>query len=107
MSAYTDQILTCADCGAEFAFTGQEQAFYAEKGFTSAPRRCKPCRAAHKAQRAGGSGPSFGAGRPRSGGMGGDRQMFDATCASCGKETQVPFKPSGVKPVYCRDCFRK
>ncbi|MAF81195.1 zinc-binding protein, partial [bacterium] len=31
--------------------------------------------------------------------------MFDATCADCGSETQVPFQPSGDRPVYCRDCF--
>ncbi|TAL57959.1 MAG: hypothetical protein EPN86_01045 [Nanoarchaeota archaeon] len=33
--------------------------------------------------------------------------MHDVTCAKCGKLTQVPFKPSGSKPVYCSDCFRK
>jgi len=32
--------------------------------------------------------------------------LFDATCAECGKQTQVPFKPSGNRPVYCRDCFK-
>ena len=37
----------------------------------------------------------------------GDRPMFDATCSNCGKETQVPFQPSGDRPVYCNDCFRK
>ena len=37
----------------------------------------------------------------------GDRQMFDATCSDCGQETQVPFEPSGDRPVYCRDCFQK
>ena len=33
------------------------------------------------------------------------RQLFSVKCASCGKETQVPFKPSGNRPVYCRDCY--
>lgn len=33
------------------------------------------------------------------------RQLFEVTCASCGKKTQVPFKPSGDRPVYCRDCY--
>ena len=28
-----------------------------------------------------------------------------ATCASCGREAQVPFRPSGARPVYCSDCF--
>jgi CxxC-x17-CxxC domain-containing protein len=34
-------------------------------------------------------------------------QLHDATCATCGAHCEVPFKPSGLKPVYCRDCFRK
>nr|MDO8082403.1 hypothetical protein [Candidatus Freyarchaeota archaeon] len=35
------------------------------------------------------------------------REMFTVTCADCGKETQVPFKPDGVRPVYCRECYQK
>jgi CxxC-x17-CxxC domain-containing protein len=35
------------------------------------------------------------------------RQMHKATCAECGKECEVPFKPSGDRPVYCRDCYAK
>lgn len=99
------QVITCADCSSEFTFTTEEQAFYAEKGF-SAPRRCKSCRAAAKAARSGGSGgSSYGSG----GGYGQrtERQMFDVTCAQCGVATQVPFKPNGAKPVLCRDCFRR
>ena len=33
------------------------------------------------------------------------REMFEATCANCGKTASVPFRPSGSKPVYCSDCF--
>ena len=33
------------------------------------------------------------------------RQMYTATCSSCGKEAQVPFQPTSGKPVYCSDCF--
>lgn len=33
------------------------------------------------------------------------RQLYDVKCAKCGKQTQVPFKPSGNRPVYCRDCY--
>lgn len=33
------------------------------------------------------------------------RQLYSVTCASCGKQAQVPFKPSGDRPVYCRDCY--
>lgn len=34
-------------------------------------------------------------------------EMHKATCSNCGNECEVPFKPSGDKPVYCRDCFAK
>ena len=33
--------------------------------------------------------------------------LHDAVCDECGKNCQVPFKPSGEKPVYCSDCFEK
>ena len=64
--------------------------------------------------RSGGSRGGFSGGRggdrggDRRGGFGGDREvtMHKATCADCGKECEVPFKPSGDKPVFCSDCFR-
>ena len=90
--AYTDQVLTCADCGIDFVFSASEQEFFAQKGFTSAPKRCPSCRAQRRA-----SGGGFSRG---------PREMFDAVCARCGKDTQVPFKPTGARPVYCSDCFR-
>ena len=31
-------------------------------------------------------------------------QLFDAVCSGCGAKTQVPFKPDGKRPVYCKDC---
>jgi CxxC-x17-CxxC domain-containing protein len=95
---YTDETLSCADCGAPFTFTAGEQEFHASKGFTNKPGRCPTCRAARRAQRDGGS---YGGGS-----YGGQREMFTATCASCGNEARVPFQPRGDKPVYCSDCFR-
>ncbi len=51
-----------------------------------------------------GGGRGFGGG----GGYGrGQREEYKATCADCKKECTVPFKPSGDRPVYCRDCFLK
>ena len=104
---YTDQVITCGDCGIEFVFSASEQEFFAEKGFASAPKRCGSCRAQRRASNGGPS--SYGNG----GGYGGDsgfsrgpREMHDATCAQCGSETQVPFRPTGARPVYCSDCFR-
>lgn len=32
-------------------------------------------------------------------------ELFDAICAKCGNACQVPFRPNGQKPVYCRACF--
>lgn len=90
-----DKTLTCRDCGADFVFTAAEQDFYAEKGFTNEPGRCPDCRRARK-QNSGFGGR--GNGRQQ-------REMHSAVCAACGKETQVPFRPSGDRPVYCSDCF--
>ncbi len=95
-SEFKDKVLTCAQCGAEFVHTAAAQAFYKEKGFANEPKRCPPCRKARKTQGGGGSARGGGA-----------RQMYAATCADCGKETEVPFKPSGSRPVYCLDCYRK
>lgn len=108
---YSDKILTCADCGQAFTFTGSEQEFYANRQF-SEPRRCASCRAARKAQRNEGgysSGSSYGSGSygghssygaPRA-----PREMFTTTCSNCGQEAKVPFQPTSGKPVYCNDCF--
>jgi CxxC-x17-CxxC domain-containing protein len=108
-----DTTLTCRDCGQAFTFTSGEQDFYASRGF-SEPSRCADCRAARKSQRDGGSsyssyGSSYGGGGGGGYGSGGrgQREMFSATCSSCGKEAQVPFQPSGDKPVYCSDCFQQ
>jgi len=55
---------------------------------------------------------SFGGGNSRGfggggGGGGGQREMFEAVCAECGKPTTVPFKPTQGRPVFCRDCFQQ
>ncbi len=128
---YTDATITCADCGQQFVFTAGEQEFYAQRGF-SKPIRCSSCRAARKAARgdsggggyAGDSGYSSGGGYSAAGGYSsggggyssggggfgnrdrGPREMFSATCSSCGKEAKVPFRPTSGKPVYCSDCFQ-
>ncbi|MFA5431818.1 MAG: CxxC-x17-CxxC domain-containing protein [Candidatus Paceibacterota bacterium] len=36
-----------------------------------------------------------------------DRPMFDAVCNTCGKRFELPFRPTGEKPVYCSECFEK
>ncbi len=86
---YADKTLTCKECGNEFVFTAGEQEFYAERGFVNEPQRCKVCRDARKSS-----------GRP-------DREMFTATCAACGAEAKVPFRPREDRPVYCSECYAK
>lgn len=93
-----DKVLVCRDCGQEFVFTAREQEFYAEKGFQNEPGRCPACRQARKQATA---GRNSGGGYARA-----QRRMYPAVCASCGAETEVPFQPSGDKPVYCRDCYQ-
>lgn len=121
-----DKTLVCKECGREFTFTAGEQEFYASRGLTHEPSRCPECRAARKAagggrspsrggyssdygDNYGSSGSSYGGGE-YGGSRGGygeraPRQMYTATCSSCGKEAQVPFQPTSGKPVYCSDCF--
>jgi len=36
-----------------------------------------------------------------------DKQMFQATCVKCGNKCEVPFRPTGERPVYCGQCFGK
>ena len=109
--SYADKTITCRDCGMDFVFTSGEQEFYAQKGFTNEPTRCPSCRQARKASGGGRSGgygerDSYGSRGGYSSG-GGSREMHTTTCASCGKEAQVPFVPRGDKPVYCSDCFQQ
>ncbi len=49
-----------------------------------------------------GGGRRFGGDRDR-----GDRKMYKATCDECGDRCEVPFKPSGDKPIKCDKCFGK
>ena len=43
--------------------------------------------------------------RPFGGRDSGKRSMHRATCDECGQDCEVPFKPSGDKPIYCSNCF--
>ena len=95
MDTFNDKTLACVDCGQDFIFSKNEQAFYAERGFTNEPKRCKNCRDKRKMARDGGGGGSR------------ERQMVSVTCDSCGVATEVPFTPVSGKPVYCRDCYNQ
>src|SRR5688500_2680524 len=94
MDTFNDKSLSCIECGGDFLFSSNEQAFYAERGFTNEPKRCKNCRDKRKTSST----------REMSGGS---RQMVSVTCDSCGIATEVPFTPVSGKPVYCRDCYNQ
>ena len=102
--AYEDKTISCEDCGDDFVHSAEDQARYAERGFSSEPKRCRPCREKRKAAQQ--ERRSHGGGGGRGGGDRGPRESFEAVCAECGVTTTVPFKPRGDRPVYCRDCFR-
>jgi len=86
---YEDITLKCKDCGCDFVWTAGEQEFYAEKGFTNQPSRCKDCRSNKKSAR-----------------RSGHREMAEAVCAKCGKTCQVPASvATDGRPVLCSDCF--
>ena len=100
--SFEDKTLNCCDCDQEFTHSAEDQTFYAERGFTNEPKRCRECREKRKSQGSRGGGGGGG------GGYGGrsQREFHEVTCAECGSQTTVPFKPTEDRPVYCRDCFR-
>ncbi len=88
--SFTDKILKCRDCGNDFTFTAGEQDFYQTRGLLHEPRRCPDCRTNRR---------TTDGDRPA-------RAMHDVICSNCGRQTQVPFVPTGSRPVYCMDCFQ-
>jgi CxxC-x17-CxxC domain-containing protein len=86
---FTDRVLTCSDCGAEFVFTSGEQLFSHDKQFKNEPRHCKQC----KAKRVRGGSRA--------------RPETRTNCSQCGAATTVPFKPTQGRPVLCRSCYQQ
>ncbi|MFC1969847.1 CxxC-x17-CxxC domain-containing protein [Chloroflexota bacterium] len=95
--SFQEKSIQCSDCGTDFAFSAEEQEFFASKGYTNDPKRCPSCRQARKTERFGSRGNGYGP----------PREMFPAICAECGKDTEVPFEPHDGRPVYCSDCYSK
>ncbi len=92
---YTDRTIVCRKCGAEFPFTAGEQAFYESKGIKGEPKLCPECRAIRRTSKE----------DDDTAGLKDGRKWYPAVCASCGVQTQVPFKPRSDRPVYCKECY--
>ena len=89
----------CGDCGKDCQVPFEPR--------NDKPVYCNDCFQDHKPERSDRGGGRFGGNR--GGGRFVDRrprEMHKATCGDCGNECEVPFKPSGEKPVYCNDCFQ-
>ena len=93
--SFEDKTIQCSDCGVNFTFSAEEQEFFQSKGYQNEPKRCPSCRQSRRSE------------RYQGGGFRGQRQMFPAVCAECGKETEVPFEPREGRPVYCSECYSK
>lgn len=84
---------TCSECGnsceVPFIPTGSRPIFCSNcfrRDQDAAPRFSNNARPQQR--------PSFG-----------EREMFQATCSECGNRCEVPFRPTGEKPVFCKNCF--
>ncbi|MCK4301415.1 MAG: zinc-ribbon domain containing protein [candidate division Zixibacteria bacterium] len=47
-SGFEPKILICSECGEEFVFTCAAQEYFAERGYTEDPKRCKSCHTQYK-----------------------------------------------------------
>ncbi len=83
---FVDRELRCVKCNQAFVFSAAEQHFFFNKGFKNDPKRCKQCNT-----------------------LGGKRVRVETSvkCSECGRDTTVPFKPTGKRPVLCSVCFRE
>ncbi|MBP7741291.1 MAG: hypothetical protein KA104_01195 [Candidatus Pacebacteria bacterium] len=56
--------------------------------------------------RGGASRSNFGGDRRQdSRGFDAPKELYKTSCAKCQNACEVPFRPNGMKPVYCKDCF--
>jgi CxxC-x17-CxxC domain-containing protein len=93
---YQDQTLKCRDCGESFVFSIRDQQFWAERGFTNPPSRCKDCR--QKKKESGGRTPAAAtSGEPKT--------LYRITCKNCGKVGEMAIEPRKPDDVLCSECF--
>lgn len=91
---YQDQTLTCRDCGKSFLFSARDQEFFAQKGFTNPPTRCKDCRNLRKKAVAEGGGSNSN-----------NKVLHRISCKNCGKSGEMATEPRKPGDVLCSECF--
>mgnify|MGYP002525171163 CR=1 FL=1 len=106
----------CGDCGKDCQVPFEPR--------QDKPVYCDECFQNHKPARSSGGfggrdrGSRYGGRNDRGSSYGGrsdrgssyerrPREMHKATCADCGNECEIPFKPKDARPVYCNECFQK
>ena len=97
--AGTDEVAErkeCIECNNFFAITQGEVNYFIQHSLM-APKRCKPCRAARKANNLTRTPETY---RPAS-----TAERVSITCDHCGRNAEVPFKPFPDSSVYCKVCW--
>lgn len=80
-----DRVLECKTCGKEFIFSASEQEFFASKGLTNEPSKCKDCRRRARDEKT--------------------ARVAMVKCTHCGKVAQVTFTVTYPETLLCDDCF--
>jgi CxxC-x17-CxxC domain-containing protein len=101
----------CADCGEDckVPFKPQSDApIYCSRCFEKHdPRGSKPSRSRRDGENRGRRDSRRDDRRNDRGDYRRDRPSFRTICDGCGNNCEVPFKPTGEKPVYCDNCYSK
>jgi len=90
-TTYQDLTIKCRDCGKSFIFSARDQEFFAQKGYTNMPVRCKDCRNIRKK-----AGPETGTQ---------NKTLYNIVCKQCGKSGEMATEPRKPDDVLCSECF--
>jgi hypothetical protein len=90
MPKFEDKKLSCEECGTEFTWDASEQAYFAKKGFSKEPKRCRACRAKRQIEQ-----------------KKEKENEKEITCVKCGKKAMTSNEIASGEETICLDCFLK
>ena len=61
VNGFEPRVLICSECSQEFVFTIAAQEYFAERGYTEDPKRCKSCHTQFKREQRGRKATPVGA----------------------------------------------